>query len=104
MIDANENVVDGVMSKRLAEEEMDMREAVHQKVAVKGPKTNFQGKESIDGIWILLDLEVTGASHLPFDPDIGDHRPVMVDITTGSVLRVTIAKIVPVKSHQLNSK
>ena len=69
-----------------------------------GPKTHFRGKESINGTWVSTDLEVTGASYLPFDPDVGDHRPVMIDITMESVLGATIPKIVPVKARQLNSK
>ena len=49
-------------------------------------------------------MEVTGASYLPFDPDVSDHRLVMIDITMESVLGTTIPKIVPVKARQLNSK
>ena len=104
MMDANENVVMGVMSRELAQEGIDMKEAVHGMTEGLGPKTHFRGKESIDGIWVSTDLEVTGASYLPFDPDVGDHRPVMIDITMESVLGATIPKIVPVKARRLNSK
>ncbi len=104
MMDVNKNVVEGVICKRLAEEGIDMREAVHQQVPVRGPKTHFRGKESINGIWVSSDLEVTGANYLPFNLDIWDHRPVMVNITMESILGAKIAKIAPVKAHQLNSK
>ncbi len=104
MMDANKNVGTGVMSKELAQEGIDMKEAVHGMTAGLGPKTHFRGKESIDGIWVSTNQEVTGASYLPFDPDVGNHRPVMIDITMESVLGATIPKIVPVKARRLNSK
>ncbi len=51
MMDANENVVDGVMCKKLMEEGIDMRETVYQQVADRNPKTHSRSKESIGGIW-----------------------------------------------------
>ena len=50
MMDANENMVTGVMSKELAQEGIDMKEAVHGMTEGLGPKTHFHGKESIDEI------------------------------------------------------
>ncbi len=52
----------------------------------------------------MINLVVTGASYLPFDPDVSNHRPVMIDITMESVLGATIPRIAPVKARQLNSK
>ena len=57
-----------------------------QTIGQKAPNTWFRGKDPIDGIWITKDIEVIRASYLPFDADAGDHRPVVVDLTMGSVL------------------
>ena len=59
-----------------------------------GPKTHFRGKESINGIWFTPDLDLRGAAYLPFDADMGDHRPVMADFTQASLLGINIPCIV----------
>ncbi len=69
-----------------------------------GPKTHFRGKDPIDGIWITPDLDVLGASYLPFHADIGDHWPVVADISLTSIIGQEMKQIVPEKSHHLNSK
>ena len=109
MMDANENVLDGVLSKRLAEDDIRMREAVHRMVpGRRGPATHFRGNSqkngAIDGIWISDDVELIGASYLPFDGDLGDHRPVVVDLQMRSVIGTSICRIVPPKARKLNSK
>ena len=58
----------------------------------------------IDGIWVSSDLEIIGASYLPFDSSVGDHMPVMVEISMGSLLGKKLNKVVPVKARQLSSK
>ena len=86
MMYANENVQTGFMCKQMGKEDIDMVEAVHDQVPGPGPKTWFRGKESIDGIWVSCALEIIGASYLPFHADLGDHQPVMLDLTVRSVL------------------
>ena len=60
MMDANERVLDGTLSGMLAEEGIEMKEAVHSKTPGPGPNTHFRGKDSIDGIWYTSDLELRG--------------------------------------------
>ena len=50
MMDANNTVSDGQLSKALAEDGLEMKEAVHSIRRGPGPKTYFRGKSSIDGI------------------------------------------------------
>ena len=70
------------MCRMLAGEELQMREVVaSQMKGQRGPNTWFRGKDPIDGIWITNDLEVIRAGYLPFDANVGDHRPVMADLT-----------------------
>jgi endonuclease/exonuclease/phosphatase family metal-dependent hydrolase len=109
MIDSNENVQDDVLSKALAEEEIRMREAVHKATGGRrGPPTHFRGNKqkngAIDGIYLSEDIELIGASYLPFDADLGDHRPVVVDVQMRSVLGTSIARIVRPTARRLNSK
>ena len=63
-----------------------MREVVHSETKGPGPKTWFRGSESIDGIWIFSEIDIIGASYLLFGGSLGDHRPMMADLTMGSVL------------------
>jgi hypothetical protein len=109
MMDSNENVVDGWLSTRPAEDDIRRREAVHRAVpGKKGPPTHFKGNElnngAIDGIWLSNDLELLSASYLPFDGELGDHRPVVVDIHMRSVLGTLLHRIVPPKARRLNSR
>ncbi|KAL7459566.1 hypothetical protein ACHAWC_011573 [Mediolabrus comicus] len=109
MIDANENVLDGSLSKRLAEDDIKMREAVHRAMPRgRGPPTHFrgtrQGNGAIDGIFISDDIELISASYLPFDETLGDHRPVLIDIQMRSVLGKELVKIVHPKARRLNSR
>ena len=81
-----------------------MHEAVHKNTSYKAPNTLFQGSDPIDGIWVSFDLEIICASYLPFHADIGDHRPVMVDITMQTLLGTNLPRVVPVQAHRLNLK
>ena len=62
MMDANDIVLDGTLSNMLAEEGIEMKEAVHSRMPGPGPNTYFRGKDSIDGQgfddWARTDLIV----------------------------------------------
>ena len=103
-MDGNEHVTDGVMCCQFAKDDLKMTEAVHSQVSGTAPKTFFRVKDAIDGVWVSSNLEIIGASYLPFDSSVGDHRPVMVDISLGSLLGKRLNKVVPVKARQLSSK
>ena len=81
LMDANDIVFDGQLSKALMEDGLEMKEAVHSTRKGPGPNTYFRGKTSIDGIWHTPDLVLSSASYLPFDSDMGDHQPVLADFT-----------------------
>lgn len=108
MMDSNENITDGVLSRRLARDDIRMREAVHKLNKGRGPPTHFRGSDksngAIDGIWVSDDLEVIGASYLPFDHELGDHRPVVVDVLSRSILGVPKKMIVRPKARRLSSR
>ena len=50
-------------------------------MAGKGPNTYFKGSKPIDGIWTTTEIEVTSATYLPYDPELGDHRPVIANLS-----------------------
>ena len=104
IMDANEHVIDGAMCKQLAGEDLQMREAVHSETNSPGPKTWFRGADPIDGIWVSSEIDVIGASYLPFDGSLGDHRPVIADLTMSSVLGKHPKHIVPAQARRLDSK
>ena len=103
MMDANEHVIDGELCKRLRSKDIGMREVVNER-AGPGPNTWFRGTDPIDGIWVTDDLEVAGAAHLPYDSELGDHRPVVADLTMRSVLGTEFHRILPQKARRLNSR
>ena len=104
-MDSDENITDGLLSKSLARDDIRMREAVHKLNRGRGPPTHFRGSDKwnggIDGIWVQDDLEVVGTSFLPFDSDLGDHRPVVNDVLSRSVLVVPKKVIVRPKARRL---
>ena len=104
MMDANNNVWNGKFTQRLAAEGLEMREAVHTVEPKMGPNTHVEGSEPIDGIWYTKDLEMRTASYLPFDPQLGDHRPVAVEFTQRSVLGAKLPRIAPHQARRLTSK
>ena len=104
LMDANDKVFDGLLSKELMADGIELREAVHSVKPGPGPKTHFRGTDSIDGIWHTPDLELCSASYLPFDSDMGDHRPVLADFTQASVLGVRLPHVAHPAARRLNSK
>ena len=52
----------------------------------------------------MSNLEILGASYLPFDSSVGDHRPVMLDILLESLLGKRLNRVVPVNARLLSSK
>ena len=56
MMDANKNVVEGDLTRRLAEDSIALQEAVHLVTTGQGPKTWIRGHVPIDSIWHTPDL------------------------------------------------
>ena len=50
------------------------------------------------------ELEVSTVAYLPFDPELRDYQPVVVNISKKSLLGVNGPKIKPSATRQLNSK
>ena len=55
-----------------------------------GPNTWLRGTDPIDKIWVSDDIEVVRVAYLPYEPELGVHRPVMADILAQSILGMNI--------------
>lgn len=104
LMEANNKVFDGLMNKEMVADDIKLQEAVHSMKPGPGTKTYIRSKDSIDGIWHTPDLELCAASYLPFDSNMGEHRPVMADFTQASVHGVKLPNIVHSAARQLNAK
>ena len=60
--------------------------------------------EAIDAIWTTTEIEVTSAAYLPFDPELGDHRPVIANMPKRSIVGDKRPIIQKAACRRLNSK
>ena len=66
--------------------------------------THVQGSESIDNIYVTPKIEVKGVAYLLFNKDLGNHRPIMIDVTIVLILGQNLPKIVPPQARLLSAK
>ena len=104
LMDTNDNMYKGKLSQRIADNLIELKEAVHEATAGQGPNTHIRGSEPIDGVWHIPKMCLQSASYLSFDPDLGNHRPVVADFSQDLVLGVNLPRIVSPKARKLNSK
>ena len=100
MIDANENLNKGKLENDLRSQ-LHMIDAIKSRTHCAGPNTFHSGSEQIDGIWITQDLDISSACFLPFYFGIGDHRGMMIDFYSSSVLGTTLTTIKKPKTRRL---
>jgi hypothetical protein len=68
------------------------------------PATHSRGSIPIDGIYVSQELEIDSVMALPFHESIGDHRTMIVDITTRSAVGEQQYKIVRPEARRLCTK
>lgn len=102
-IDANERITNGPISRALAG--INMTEVTH-KFWEPGtePHTHLSGSTAIDGIFTTHDLETSGLVELPFEESVGDHRTMIIEMTTTSTIGRFQGKIVRPTSRRLTTK
>ncbi len=61
---------------------MGLMEVTHHGWGNEEPHTYFRGTEPIDGMWHSYQLVTTSTTQLSFHERVGDHRSVLVNITT----------------------
>ena len=98
IMDVNEHVIDREMCKQLTDKDLWMRGTEQSKTRGPGHNTWFRGRGLVDGIWVSSEIDTIGASYFPFDGSLGDHRPMMVDLTMSLVLEKNLNNIFPLQA------
>ena len=70
----------------------------------KEPNTYFKGSEPINGIGTTAEIEIISAAYLPYNPELGDHRPVVTNISKRSLVGDKGPRIQKAPCRRLNSK
>jgi hypothetical protein len=83
-MDMNKHVLGGTVGRYLLS--MGLVEAMHQHWGTVEPHIFIGGVDPIDGVWHTPDLEVSALVQLSFHEGLGDHRTVLVNITTQSAI------------------
>lgn len=104
-MDANEDVRNGVIARRL--QEMGFRETVTDHNNHRSPpatQNRNRSRTPIDGIWATLNVEVRKAGYTAFGGGCpSDHRALWIDITTASTLGHRPPRLLQPVVNRLNS-
>jgi hypothetical protein len=100
-MDMNEHVLWGGLAKYLLN--MGLQEATQAIWGSLEPHTYVRGTEPIDGVWFLPELEITSTIQLSFHEGVGDHRTVLVDVSTASAIGKQEFRVVQSHARQLSS-
>jgi hypothetical protein len=100
-MDMNEHILTECIACRLIA--MGLREATHANWEGMAPHTYVCGLEPIDAVWHSQDLDVVSTLQLSFHEGLGDHRLVLVDITTQSSIGKQEFKVVHPHGRRLSS-
>jgi hypothetical protein len=100
-MDMNEHVLCGTVARYLLK--MGLVEATHQHWGLDEPHMFIGGVDPIDGVWHTPDLEVSELVQLSFHEGLGDHRTVLVDVTTQSAIGKHEFRVIRPEARRLNS-
>lgn len=84
MADMNEHILRGPLARRLLS--LGLLEATHHYWGEKEPNTHVSGSKPIDAVYHTPDIEITATRQLSFHESVGDHRLVLIDVTTRSLI------------------
>lgn len=104
-IDANEPILTGELSQTWKADDIDLREITH-KYWPDGvePHSFAYGSRAIDGIYATPDIDVTSLLSLSFQESVGDHRSMIIEISTASAIGKFQGKIVQPTTRRLTTK
>ena len=105
-MDANEHILDEGLCRELTapRNNLDLLEISHKVWRGEEPNTYIDGKMPIDGVWASPELEIGGFKILYFGESVGDHRTVVFDISTRSLIGKFEQKVVRSGCRRLNTK
>ena len=104
LMDANEHITNGLIHARLTSKEVGLQEISHRSWGDTPPHTHINGSLPIDGIFASPELELTHCLHLSFHESVGDHRTMIVEISTRSLLGQHQSSIVRPTTRRLTTK
>jgi hypothetical protein len=97
----NKHVLRGHLAKYMLR--MGLTEVTHHGWRNEEPHTYFRGTEPIDGVWHSHQLVITSTAQLSFHEGLGDHRSVLVNITTDLAIGKQEFRVVHPNAHRLSS-
>ena len=99
-IDLNEHILDSRLARDLME--LGLKEATHPHwpEGVE-PRTYIRGRGPIDAVYFTPDLEIVATLQLSFHEGVGDHRTVLVDVSSRSMIGKDSFKIVRPTARRL---
>jgi hypothetical protein len=102
-IDANESIVRGQICKSLGD--IGMFEVSHKywESGVE-PNTHISGSTAIDGIFASHDIGITNFLSLSFDESVGDHRTMILEVSTASTIGHYQGNVVQPSARRLTTK
>lgn len=101
MINLNEHIITGRLARQLYEIGLD--EATQKHWSNTEPHSFIDGTMPIDGIFFSYDIEVTASVQLSFHESVGDHRTMIVDISSRLLIGKDKFKIVRPSARRLIS-
>ena len=102
MMDANEHVLTGSFTRKL--QELGLLEISHRCWGEEEPHTFIEGSKPIDGVWASAELEIGGFKILSFSESVGDHRTMIFDVSTRSLIGEFEHRVVRAACRRLNTK
>ncbi len=103
MGDFNEDVYNGVLSKIITDEPLQLCELCQWTTGQHLPPTHHRGSYPIDAIFCTADIAPTAVSLLPFGAGVGDHRVFLLDLTSSqSLIGDAFPRLMPAASRLSN--
>ena len=103
-IDANEHILDGLIGRKLTAPRLGLVEVTHRLWGDTPPHTFIDGSMPIDGVFASPELEVTNSLMLSFHESVGDHRSIIIEVSTRSMLGQHQSSIVRPTTRRLTTK
>ena len=104
LMDANEHVTKGLIHAKLTAKDVGLKEVSHRYWGATPPHTHINGSIPIDGIFASAELEIMHCLHLSFHESVGNHRTMIVEISTRSLLGRHQSSIVRPVTRRLTTK
>ena len=92
-MDHNEHVTKGALGKALGDRGgFDLREAIIHHTGKNPGATFFRGSNSINGLWVSSNIEISNACVMLFGYGVGNHSAFILDIPIESLVGINLVK------------